>query len=92
MLLCILHGLLCYENNQYTQDGLNVWIQGWKRKNWLTAGGGAVKNKEIWLALDACRIALAIKQINVMLIWVKGHSGVEGNEAADRLAVQGMHR
>lgn len=64
----------------------------WKRRSWVTSNGSAVKNKEIWVAMDACKEALKIKGIEVILKWVKGHSNVPGNEAADRLAVAGMNR
>lgn len=67
-----------------------MWVNTWKKNGWTTSSKQAVKNKEIWLALDACRQALALKTIEVVLQWVKGHSGIEGNEAADRLAVRGM--
>lgn len=66
-------------------------MQTWKQNGWKNSYGGAVKNKEIWLALDACHEALAMKSIKVSLNWVKSHSGIHGNEMADMLAVSGMN-
>jgi ribonuclease HI len=44
-----------------------------------------VKNIELWQRLDAATDAHDIKWV-----WVKGHSGDEGNERADELANMGI--
>lgn len=76
---------------QYTKNGILTWMHAWKRNGWKTSNGGDVKNKEIWLALDACHEALAMKSVTVSLNWVRSHSGIVGNEMADTLAVNGMN-
>ena len=58
-------------------------MAGWKRKGWKTASGDPVKNKEIWVALDAA----ASGHEQVRWHWVKGHIGHALNERADLLAV-----
>ena len=45
---------------------------------------GAVKNQDLWIALDQ-----AIQTHNIDWQWVKGHSGHRENEICDELAKQG---
>lgn len=60
---------------------MTEWIGGWKRRGWKSSTGEAVKNKELWVALDAL-----CKDRSVEWKWVKGHAGHAGNELADQLA------
>ena len=59
----------------------NLALHGWKKNGWKTAAKKPVKNKDLWQALDE---ACARHSLN--WVWVKGHSGDEGNERADTLA------
>lgn len=77
---------------QYTKNGMEKWVAGWKKKKWKTVQGQDVKNKDLWVALDAAKLDLMKRTISFVLQWVKGHSGNPGNEAADRLAVAGIHQ
>jgi ribonuclease HI len=70
-----------YTDSQYVQKGITEWLPGWKRRGWRTADGGAVKNADLWRALEA-----AAGQHTVEWQWVKGHAGIPGNERADALA------
>ena len=74
-----------YTDSAYVLHGITDWIKGWKENNWKTAKGSDVKNKDLWEELDE----LVSKLDDVKVIKVKGHSGVEGNEIADKLAVKG---
>ena len=60
-------------------------MDNWKSRGWKTAAKKPVKNVELWQRLDA-----ATQNHTIKWIWVKGHSGDEGNEAADALANQGI--
>lgn len=75
---------------QYTKQGIEQWIDMWKRKGWKTTAKTDVKNRDLWEAVDAAKTELEREQVNLILKWVKGHAGVPGNEAADRLAVRGI--
>ena len=68
-------------DSQYVKNGITSWIEGWKRKGWLTASKQPVKNKDLWVELDA----LVLKH-KVTWHWVKGHTGHAENELADQLA------
>ncbi|SFG21313.1 ribonuclease HI [Sporolactobacillus nakayamae] len=71
-----------YIDSAYVVNGMNSWISGWIKKGWKTAGGKAVKNKELWMRLNE----LAQMQEKIAFNKVKGHHGVEYNERADQLA------
>ena len=74
-----------HTDSQYVKSGISEWIEGWKRKNWQTAGKTPVKNVDLWQRLDAAR---SIHQVT--WLWVKGHAGCTGNERADELASLGL--
>ncbi len=72
-------------DSQYVRNGIEKWMDGWKKKGWRTASGSAVKNVDLWQALDDL-----IARHNIEWEWVKGHAGIEGNEKADELANRGV--
>ncbi len=74
-----------YTDSSYVMQGLTEWLPGWKRRGWRTAANKPVKNQDLWQRLDA---AAARHQVEWQ--WVKGHSGHDGNEEADRLANEGV--
>lgn len=73
--------LLIYCDSTYVINSITKWMPGWKRKNWRKGDGKPVQNVEIMKALDA-----AMQGRRVRFEWVKGHTGHELNEEADRLA------
>lgn len=77
--------VLLHTDSRYVMDGINQWLENWKRRNWLTAGKKPVKNRDLWQALDE-----AAQRHRVTWKWVRGHSGNPGNEEADRLANRGI--
>src|SRR5579875_3752284 len=70
-------------DSRYLHDGMTSWMAGWKRKGWKTAAGDQVKNKELWIQLEA---AAGDHEV-IRWHWVKGHVGHALNERADVLAV-----
>ena len=68
-------------DSKYVKDGIQSWIQNWKKNGWKTAAKKPVKNKELWIELDHL-----IQKHNVSWKWVRGHSGHIENERADELA------
>ena len=68
-------------DSKYVKDGIQYWIENWKKNGWKTAAKKPVKNKELWIELDEL-----IVRHNITWEWVKGHSGNTHNEKADYLA------
>ena len=68
-------------DSKYVKDGIQSWIQNWKKNGWKTAAKKPVKNKELWVELDDL-----ITKHNIKWELVKGHAGNKYNEKADYLA------
>ncbi|WP_105255132.1 ribonuclease HI [Pseudoalteromonas sp. T1lg75] len=68
-------------DSQYVKQGIESWIDNWKKRNWRTANKQPVKNVDLWQRLDAARA-----RHQVRWHWVKGHSGHDENEIVDDLA------
>ena len=74
-----------HTDSKYVLDGITKWMPNWKKQGWKTAAKKPVKNVELWQRLDT-----AVQAHKITWIWVKGHSGDEGNEYADLLANRGI--
>ena len=68
-------------DSQYVKDGITKWIEGWKKKGWITSQKKPVKNVDLWKRLDE-----AVATHRVEWKWVKGHSGHRENEMVDQAA------
>ena len=71
-------------DSKYLKNGITKWIKCWKARGWTTKEREPVKNRELWERLDALN-----QKHRVTWKWVPGHSGISGNEQADRLANRG---
>ncbi|MBL1148254.1 MAG: ribonuclease HI [Pseudomonadota bacterium] len=71
-----------HSDSQYVIDGATKWLQGWKKRDWKTAGRKPLKNSGLWKTMDE----EMARHHSVKWIWVKGHSGHPENERADQLA------
>lgn len=76
-----------YTDSQYVRKGITEWMAGWKKNGWKTAARKPVKNEDLWKALDE-----QVARHDIAWHWVKGHSGVPGNERADELANLGIEK
>lgn len=68
-------------DSQYVKDGITKWIEGWKKKGWITSQKKPVKNVDLWKRLDQ-----VVSIHTVEWKWVKGHSGHRENEMVDQAA------
>lgn len=79
--------VILHTDSKYVQQGISVWVHGWKQRGWKTADKKPVKNEDLWRRLDE----LANKH-HVQWVWIKGHAGHHGNERADELANRGIEQ
>ena len=77
--------VVLHTDSKYVMDGINSWMENWKKRGWKTSDKKPVKNKDLWQALDE-----AVGRHEIKWKWVKGHTGVPGNEEADELANRGI--
>ncbi len=68
-------------DSQYLERGITTWREGWVRRNWRTADGKPVLNRDLWE-----RLLAAAARHRVQWRWVQGHSTDEMNARADALA------
>ncbi len=68
-------------DSEYLKKGVTEWLPRWKRKGWKTASGQAVKNRDLWEALDA-----EMQRHKTRWVWTRGHAFHEDNNRADALA------
>lgn len=71
-----------YSDSQYVLNGLNEWMDSWKRRGWKTADKKPVKNQDLWEQLDALRATHSLTYH-----WIRGHNEHPENERCDRMAV-----
>ena len=72
-----------FSDSAYVVNAFNQkWIYGWIKKNWRTAGGDSVKNKELWQELYSLT-----KVHDVTFNKVKGHADNTFNNRCDEMAV-----
>lgn len=86
--------LLIHSDSEYVVKGITIWIYSWLKQNLLpdpryqklyTYSPDHMTNADLWFELFKLT-----ERHDVEWKWVPGHAGVEGNEKADRLAVEAM--
>jgi ribonuclease HI len=73
--------VVLHTDSRYLMDGATKWLAAWKKRGWKTADKKAVKNEDLWRALED-----ALDHHDVTWKWVRGHAGHPENERADELA------
>lgn len=74
-----------YVDSKYVKDGINLWINNWKKNNWKTASKSPVKNQELWMELDE------LNNGEINWLWIKGHNN-SLHDLADILAVETLNK
>lgn len=80
---CVEHDIVSfviYCDSQYVVNGVNDWMNGWKKKNWLRKGE-LIPNADLWQEIYEIKKHFQ----SVDLRWVRGHNGNKWNEYADQL-------
>jgi ribonuclease HI len=72
-----------HSDSKYLGNCWHLWLPGWVRKGWVTAGKKPqpVANQDLWRAM-----LLASRVHTFRFVHVKGHNGDVLNERCDRLA------
>jgi ribonuclease HI len=72
-----------YSDSQYVINGIiKGWAKKWKSKGWMRNKTDKAINPDLW-----DQLLTQVGRHDVAFNWVRGHTGVEENERADRLAV-----
>ena len=74
-----------YTDSIYVKNGITEWIVKWKENGWKNANKKPVKNKDLWIKLDAL-----CQKNEINWKWVKGHSINKYNNLADKLATEAV--
>lgn len=72
-------------DSSYLINGITKWVKGWAKNNWRTATKEPVVNQDIWEKLVDVVDALET-QSDITWSYLKGHSGIPGNERCDEIA------
>lgn len=70
-----------YSDSQYCVNGINIWMNLWKKNSWRNNKNIPINNPDLWK--DINKLA---KKHKIKAIWVKGHNGDPGNELVNDLA------
>jgi ribonuclease HI len=76
-----------YTDSTYVQKVITELIYNCEKNNWRKRDNSPVKNIELWQKLQQ-----EMEKHDIIWNWVKGHSDNEGNNTADRLAVEARER
>jgi ribonuclease HI len=68
-------------DSEYLKNGITQWVNGWKRKGWMTAEKKPVKNRDLWVLLDQL-----VNSHTAKWSWTKGHASHDDNNRCDELA------
>lgn len=92
--------VIVVSDSQYLINGVNKYLENWKKKNWHTASGDDVKNLELWKIIDF--LINFEPNITLEFVWQKGHKGkkvtleenplIYFNEVCDSLATDQINK
>lgn len=74
-----------YTDSTYVIRGITQWVWGWKKRGWKNAEGKEVSNRDLWEEL--ARQVTRLKPAQIEWKYVRGHTGVPGNERCDAISV-----
>lgn len=83
------HHVRIITDSRYAISCITDWSKRWKLNDWKTAEGKSVENKDLIEPIIKMVDERSSLSVETRFVWTKGHSGNEGNEAADKLAVAG---
>ena len=75
-----------FSDSKYAIQCVTQWAANWEKKGWKKPGGD-IRNLD--LIQPAYALYTQLKK-SVKVLHVNGHTGVEGNELADRMSIHGI--
>lgn len=83
---------ICSDSAYVVNSYIKGWIEVWSKNGWITKDGNDVKNKDLWLELNALVKQARQCGVCVQFVKVKGHAGNHFNELVDKLAREEVER
>lgn len=77
--------IVLYTDSTYVIRGITQWIWAWRSRGWKNAEGKDVSNRDLWEELS--RQVMRLKPTAIDWKYVRGHTGVPGNERCDEISV-----
>lgn len=89
-----LFNLIIHIDSAYVMNCFeDQWYVTWEKRGWISSNNKPVKNRDLWEPLiELYRTIVFTEGGSVRFIKVKGHSGEQLNERADRLAREARER
>ena len=87
----IVANIRIHSDSKYVVDGINTWLHNWRNNDWKNSKKKPIANMQMWKDLD---IMLDYEHLRGVFSFyhVAGHSGDDGNDAADEAANRGAER
>lgn len=74
-----------YSDSQYLVNGVNKYLNNWKRNNWKNSSKQEVKNREMWEMINYI-VENGKPDVNFKFIWCKGHNGKSITKEEDSIS------
>ena len=74
-------------DSKFVINCITKWSQKWRSNGWIKSNGQKVEHK-----VELVEMLKSLERVRVDWKHVRGHSGIHGNEMADRLAVAGISK
>jgi ribonuclease HI len=71
-------------DSEYVVKGATEWLHNWKARGWRKSDKKPIEHRDLWELIDQ-----ELQTRDIRFQWVRGHTGVPGNERADVLACRG---
>ncbi|KAK0490141.1 ribonuclease H-like domain-containing protein [Armillaria luteobubalina] len=78
-------------DSKYSINCMETWLRGWQLNGFMGSKGKPIENEPIIRYLAKLRERVRCLGRKVALDYVPGHTGIEGNEEADRCATEGTY-